>query len=374
MIEQQRHKFSLIVDYFYADYRANTSIPPWSLNNINKIVLLGCVKLDDIPKLRCLYLAARHEDSVFVNSLEEDDEGGEEKDSETGDLTPKEAQVVERGGELPDTYAGFSLKLKEEILEYQENPGDMDIQMNLLQHMTNFTVQAHFLKTTRAHGVKQKRENLQPSGFLNIEVRDDQIKILNPKQRDVQEAMIIEQSYGEAVKKKEARRRIDIISGNAASYSRLWNSKEQLSRVKEFNEVADSLAMINTEKDKNKRKQEEEKKQSGAEKEAKKAKRIEDEAEKCTNLLPGLTADVDRGYEYVKTLNNDRLKEIIRFYFLESLAGLGNKYKLLGKLEHFIAKFDNVSAEMVSNEGNGEIEAVKIQIHIDNSFIWLRVT
>ena len=186
--------------------------------------------------------------------------------------------------------------------------------------------------------------------------------------------MIIEQSYGEAVKKKEARRRIDIISGNAASYSRLWNSKEQLSRVKEFNEVADSLAMINTEKDKNKRKQEEEKKQSGAEKEAKKAKRIEDEAEKCTNLLPGLTADVDRGYEYVKTLNNDRLKEIIRFYFLESLAGLGNKYKLLGKLEHFIAKFDNVSAEMVSNEGNGEIEAVKIQIHIDNSFIWLRVT
>ena len=51
--------------------------------------------------------------------------------------------------------------------------------------------------------------------FLNIEVRDDQIEILNPKQRDVQEAMIIEQSYGEAAKKKEARRRIDIILGNA---------------------------------------------------------------------------------------------------------------------------------------------------------------
>ena len=67
----------------------------------------------------------------------------------------------------------------------------------------------------RAHGVKEKRENLQPSSFFNIEVRYDQIEILNPKQNDVQEAMIIEQSYGEAARKKEARRRIDIIVGNA---------------------------------------------------------------------------------------------------------------------------------------------------------------
>ena len=87
--------------------------------------------------------------------------------------------------------------------------------MNLLQHMTNFTAQAHILKTMRAHGVKEKRENLQPSSFFNIEVRYDQIEILNPKQNDVQEAMIIEQSYGEAARKKEARRRIDIILGNA---------------------------------------------------------------------------------------------------------------------------------------------------------------
>ena len=97
---------------------------------------------------------------------------------------------------------------------------------------------------------------------------------------------------------------------------------------------------MNEEKDKNKRKQEEEKNQSGSEKEAKKAKRIENEAEKCANLLPGLTPDVDRGYEYVKTLKNDRLKEIIRFYFFESLAGLGNKDKLLGKLEYLMANFD----------------------------------
>ena len=54
---------------------------------------------------------------------------------------------------------------------------------------------------------------------MNIEVRDDQIEILNPKQRDVQEALIIDQSYGEEEKKKEARRIIDIILGNIASYS-----------------------------------------------------------------------------------------------------------------------------------------------------------
>ena len=66
--------------------------------------------------------------------------------------------------------------------------------------------------------------------------------------------------------------------------------------------------MMNAVKDENKRKREEEKKQSGYEKEAKRAKIIEDEAEKCANILPGLTADVDRGYEFRKTLKNYRLK------------------------------------------------------------------
>ena len=139
MIEKQRRKFALLVDYFYAESRANPSISTWSLNNIKKIMFPGCVKLDDTPKLRCLYLAARHDDSVFVDSSEEDEDGEEEKDSETGDLTPKEVQVVGMGCELLDTYDGFALKPKKSILEYQENLGDMDVQMNLLQHMTNFT-------------------------------------------------------------------------------------------------------------------------------------------------------------------------------------------------------------------------------------------
>ena len=70
-------------------------------------------------------------------------------------------------------------------MEYQDNLGDMDIQMNLLQHMTNFTAQVHVLKYTRAHSVKEKRENLQPSNFLNIEVRDYQIELLNPKHQGI---------------------------------------------------------------------------------------------------------------------------------------------------------------------------------------------
>ena len=82
-------------------------------------------------------MAARHDDSVFVDSLEEDDNNEKEKDIKTGDLTPKEAQVVGRGGELLDKYDGFALKPKRAILEYQENPSNMDIMMNLLQHMKN---------------------------------------------------------------------------------------------------------------------------------------------------------------------------------------------------------------------------------------------
>ena len=219
-------------------------------------MILGCVKLDNIPKLRCLYFLARHDDSVFVDSSEEDDDDEEEKASDTGDLTPKEAQVVGRGSDILDTYDKFALKPKKAILGYQENPGDIDIHMNLLQHMTNFTAQAQILKTMCAHGVKEKCENLQPSSFLNIEVRYNQIEILNQKQQDVEEAMTIEQSYGEAAEKKDTRRRIDNILVNVSSYSQLLNSREQLLRVKEFNEVAASLAMMNAEKEENKRKRE----------------------------------------------------------------------------------------------------------------------
>ena len=105
-------------------------------------MLLGCVKLDDTPKILCLYLAVRHDNSVFVDSLDKDDDYEEEKDIETGDWTSKEDQVVGRGGDLLDTYGIFTLKQKKAIIEYQENPGDMDIQMNLLQQMTNFTAHA----------------------------------------------------------------------------------------------------------------------------------------------------------------------------------------------------------------------------------------
>ena len=85
MTKQKRRKFALLVDYFYAESCASTSIPTLSLNNIKIIMLLGCVKLDDTPKILCSYLAARHDNSVFVDSLDKDDDYEEEKDIETGD-------------------------------------------------------------------------------------------------------------------------------------------------------------------------------------------------------------------------------------------------------------------------------------------------
>ena len=94
-------------------------------------------------------MVARHDDSVFIDSSEEDDNKEKDKDSNTGDLNPKEAQVLGRGGEFLDKYDGFALKPKKAILGYYENPCDMDIMMNLLQQMKNFTAQAHVLKTMR---------------------------------------------------------------------------------------------------------------------------------------------------------------------------------------------------------------------------------
>ena len=43
MTKQKSRKFALLVDYFYAESCSNHSIPTWSLNNIKKIIILGCV-------------------------------------------------------------------------------------------------------------------------------------------------------------------------------------------------------------------------------------------------------------------------------------------------------------------------------------------
>ena len=57
---------------------------------------------------------------------------------------------------------------------------------------------------------------------------------MNPSQKDLLLSTVEEDAYGEAAEKKKARRRQDMIDGNAKSYSRVLNSEERMKVIRFF--------------------------------------------------------------------------------------------------------------------------------------------
>ncbi len=72
---------------------------------------------------------------------------------------------------------------------------------NLFCHMTNYVARLHGWHTGG---------NLVPSLHLQVDIKANQIDLLNPTSRDIQMAAIINQCMGNKATKKVAKRRIDI--------------------------------------------------------------------------------------------------------------------------------------------------------------------
>ena len=60
---------------------------------------------------------------------------------------------------------------------------------------------------------------------------------------------IIAQDQGDNAKKREAKRRQEVISGNINSYSSVLNGKQQMEMVTDYNDLAASLGPLNSKKD-----------------------------------------------------------------------------------------------------------------------------
>ena len=199
-----------LIGSFYDNSRANPSKDPWSIDNLKKYLNLGYVKLDDISKYRAAYLATLGDESIFadpiVQSIFPNDAAGESK--------------------LLDKHDGFSLKPKKLIAQYCENPGDSKAQSKLFVHMTNFVCTTH----VTSHKKKSNGDavQLEPTAGLDVEILDEQKRLLNPTAKDVQMGELIDQAQGSRAKKKEAKRRQNITNGNIGSYSAILNAKKNL--------------------------------------------------------------------------------------------------------------------------------------------------
>jgi len=94
---------------------------------------------------------------------------------------------------------------------------------------------------------------------------------LNPTMKDVIIGKLIHEMIGEGAKQRLSARRLEMISGNVASYSRMLNSPEQLEAVKDANNLTAIIAALNAEQEAEKKRKLDEKKLAAAEKMAKRA-------------------------------------------------------------------------------------------------------
>ena len=89
--------------------------------------------------------------------------------------------------------------------------------------------------------------SVTPSGYLNIEMSDNQRTLLNPTQKYGFFGFIAYDAKGEGSVHKIAKRRLNVIEGNVNSYSKLLNNPERLKSINNFNQLCESVAEVSEE-------------------------------------------------------------------------------------------------------------------------------
>ena len=275
-----------------------------------------------------------------------------------------------------DDHDSFSLKPKKLVEEYQDNPGDCTAQGKLFVHMTNFVCTEHVIENKKKNSsdhemilpngtrmtLKAKvAAQLEPTAGLDVEMTGNQKKLLNPTPNDVVMSELIDQAQGQRAKKKEAKRRQDVVTGNIGSYSAILNSEDNLKKLQDYNDLAASIGVLNAEKDASKETSNKKKEEEAAEKAKKKAGREVEEIAKREELLPGFKQELERqNVDVILALSDARMRLYVRYYFQQKVVNLTKAKKnqlqqlLRPLLEQHYAREDLIVEEATNDLEIGE--------------------
>jgi hypothetical protein len=287
----------------------------------NILDLLKYAPLDQIPRLRACYLTAKQDPAVIHQVIEE---------CTTEDYDPEDiCHNFYDAGKL------FPLNLLKEYKKSRSTPCDEKASHELLTHLTNRAARQH-------HSAHLRPGNFEPSKYLDLEIKEEQVHFLNPVVSELFLLSIEEDAYGKSATKKRNRRHQDFIDGNAKSYARVLNSSHRMEAVTEYNSLLTTLAGIRAENDEKKTERDNKKKEEQIQKEQKATEVKEAREAKRQDLLPGIREDIAKGEQYVLMLPNTRLKEILLYYF-EVERSIVNKLTNKTQLQNEIrAKFTAV--------------------------------
>ena len=257
---------------------------------------------------------------------------------------------------LDDDYQGFSFApkapldafLEDKALHPEKGKRSREIAGRLFCRMSNFVACNHGW---------HKGGQLVPSTYLQVEISDDQIDLLNPTARDVQVGAILDQCTGRKATKVIAKRRIDMVTGNVNSYARILNGPAQLEKIKTFNELSASIAALQREKDDHREAARVHTKKVDLEKAAKKLVKERDAKDLHEKLLPICQEHLKKGLDHVLSLNLDPKKDILKHVFehaeVKSTLRLKRANELLRECISVWAD-ENAAARTLNNSVGGQ--------------------
>jgi hypothetical protein len=138
--------------------------------------LLQYCSIDDVPKLRASYMAAKVDPGVFVG--------------DDGTITP--VARVNEASRNADLFKWASWKPAVMVTEYVQDKTNRENQKAFFLHITNFVARNHWDKT---------ETSLEPSPYLNVEISNDQRCMLRPTMADVTHGSIMADTVGARLKK-----------------------------------------------------------------------------------------------------------------------------------------------------------------------------
>ncbi|KAI2508458.1 hypothetical protein MHU86_5985 [Fragilaria crotonensis] len=195
---------------FFASRTSLFDAMPAVWKNIN-------TSLGDVGKLRCCYLAAKRDPSVFViddntNSRRCPPNNTPAAGANLCSLRSSSScninqidnvRVQEASQSHIDTLC-CSWRPAAVVEKYNEAPTDKKNQLMFFHHITNFV----------ATKESQNSRNLVPAEYLNVEINADQVELLKPTQKNVMMGSILKDAAGKGARQLIAKRRIDMIDGN----------------------------------------------------------------------------------------------------------------------------------------------------------------
>ena len=298
------HLVVAMIDRLYENSKVaeGENSSPWTFDNICQLIQF--VAIDNIEQLQGCYLTTKIDPSVMVG-----------EPNKKAVMEAEAAEAEQQNASLLCNY-NFSWKpkrhmdavAKEREINKEVNTNNTAAAEEFFNHITNFVSRSHCTKT-------RERQFLEPKGYLDVEVTEDQRYFLQPTPADVLVGNILDDSIGMGAKKKIAKHRIDFITGNVASYCRSLNNPNTLQLIIDTNKLASCLATINESKELAKDAAREKK---AAEAKKRKPKKDQDQAEfesKKAKVYDQLNADVSKGLSHVCSLRKKELQNLLKYYF-----------------------------------------------------------